>query len=1208
MTRLSTKTAKVARSRSIKRRVRLAMGMQMVLLAIGSAAFLWTQHQLRDSRAWTTHTHEVIALIEQLRADTFVQVAGLRAYGFSGNQEYLDQQLAGRVRYSELIKRIIAKTRDNPSQQVRAAKMVNLLQDWRDKVVEPALEASEDAASPAIVGSHTTNQMADIILRQGSQLMAEMLEEERRLLAEQLARTERMADRMIGMIIVILALGLMLGLMMMGSVQAMISDPLSELSGLARRLAKEGKGDVPYRHRGDEIGTLARSLEDMRQSVQGQLQDKWVEERTTDAVRRLQGCESLEKFGEELLRVLCTDLNAGYGLAFRWNDHEDALQWCAGYGMAGPERGQLLFKSGEGLIGQAMQVREPIKLDTVPEGYRQVVSGLGAAPPQSLVIMPFVARGEVVAVVELGLLEAMNASQANLLDSLRTPVALAWDALARALRTRSLLKESQTQAEELKTSEEALRVQQEELRATNEALTNRSQQLEAQGKQLKSSEESLRAQAEELRVSNAALEEKSEALQARQSELEQARKALEQKANELEQASQYKSEFLANMSHELRTPLNSMLILSKTLAENPDGRLSQDEIESAQVINDSGNSLLTLINDILDLSKVEAGKLQFHWEEVSLADLFRQLEQRFAPVAQERGLEFVLTQNQGLPDSIISDAQRLTQVITNLLSNAFKFTQQGKVGLLAEPIDGGIVLRVSDSGIGIAPEKLDLVFHAFEQAESGTSRRFGGTGLGLSIVSGMTQQLGGAVRVESELHKGSVFSVYLPLRPEQGIPAGVHAKQRSQESNAPESPTKSVTEASPVVPGTGETGSAVASSLVIAPASAEPTVLVVEDDPQFAKLLCSIATEKGLSVQHASSGAQARDIIERYQIVAALLDIGLPDMDGWDLLAQIRATPALAKVPVHVISGRRKAGDEASKGASSYLTKPVGKDQILAALDQLGMAASAPDRRVLLVMPEKEQADGLATLLRQASLQVVVANEQQEAQRLLGEESFNSLVVSPDLQNPPTSEFLAQAGGPEALPPVLVYSSRPLQGDESLALREHSDSIIVEGARSKERLLDEVNLFLHSVKPPAGIAVQGTRAATGVGGAYNFPGKTVLVVDDDMRNTFALSKALRAHGLSVLMAQDGQKALKQLESGAEIDIVLMDIMMPGMDGYQATRRIRQNPDWQELPVIAVTAKAMGGDREKCLAAGANDYCSKPIDIDRLLSQMQVWLS
>ena len=1192
-------------SLAVRGKLGAVFAVQLALLTGGSLAVLLALDGMGDARRWTEHTHRVIGHIESIRTEAVEQQSGLRGYIITAQTRFLEPYRSGVVEFESIASRLRLLIQDNPAQLDRFARLTTLMSEWQTEVAARDIASMDRPETRALaaqsVGSGAGKRRIDAIKK----LCDEMIRVEQALLVKRGNTVTRIEHVLLGLILSLLAMGWITGLYAVALINRVLGVPLRQLADLVPRLTTGEAVEVPHVGRSDEVGTLAKAFESLRDTSAEQRRADWVREQSSAIVGALQHADSDEGFGLTLLSRLCPALEAGYGLAYRWNEQAAQLEWCAAYGLPDESATRRRFRLGEGLVGQAMVERRVIHIAPVPEGYLQIVSGLGAARPAGVLFAPMTARGETVAVLEIGLLGEAKRSHRELLDQVLVTTGLAWNSLSRSVRTRELLEQSRAMTEELRSREESLRAAGEELRAANEALRARGELLEDQGRRLRVSEEELRAQAEELRITNSALEEKTIALRQRQDELEAARVDLERKASDLEQASRYKSEFLANMSHELRTPLNSMLILSKMLAENADGNLDAEQVESARVMHDSGRSLLNLINDILDLSKVEAGKMALVIDPVNVIDCLQSLLDRFRPLAGDRGLEFVMRVEPGTPETLQTDGARLVQILSNLLSNAFKFTHAGTIELAASPAQiggaAGVAMSVRDSGIGIPADQLERVFQAFEQADSSTSRRYGGTGLGLSIVSGMTTLLGGEVKVSSLQGKGSTFTVVLPVEPRPGSPT------QAQVLSARVSPATSIA-AKDTAPTRGVQGEAQSAS------GGSPALLIVEDDATFARVLADIAVRRGLEVLIAGSGREALRVARERPLFGVLLDIGLPDITGWEVLEQLKADPRTAAVPVHVISGGEERERGRELGAVGFLHKPVEREAVLEALERVGAGTAPRRRRLLVIVSDAESRADIRTTLAREDAHIVEAGSGTEGLARLAEEPFDGLVLDPDLSDMTDHEFFARvAGAGTALPPVVIHSRRELSAEETVRLREHAGSIVIQGARSTERLLDEVHLFLHSLgQSTATTSSVASAPANSPPAAGSLAGKTVLVVDDDMRNVFALSKALRTRGLNVVMAQDGHKALAQLEArangdaAAPINAVLMDIMMPGMDGYETIRRIRAVPQWQRLPIIAVTAKAMKGDREKCLEAGANDYCPKPIDLEQLISLLQVW--
>jgi CheY-like chemotaxis protein len=788
-----------------------------------------------------------------------------------------------------------------------------------------------------------------------------------------------------------------------------------------------------------------------------------------------------------------------------------------------------------------------------------------------------------------------------LLTELLPLIALTQENLSRAINTQELLERSQQQADDLRASELLMRQQKEVLRQSNEALHIKTLELEEQSQRLTVSEEELRVQAEELQASNEELRDKTDSLNRQREVLEDLQLDTEHKAEELARASQYKSDFLANMSHELRTPLNSLLILSRSLADNDTGNLDAEQIESARIIHDAGSNLLRLINDILDLSKIEAGKMELVIDDLPLADFERRLRRTFSHVAQEKKLDFDVTIDADIPAVLRTDGARLEQVANNLVGNAFKFTVSGGVSIrigrpdaalaLSEKFAGQplVAISVADTGIGIPAEKFQHIFHAFEQVDASTSRQYGGTGLGLAICLRIAELLGGDIVLESETGKGSTFTVVLPERPPQlgatpgdSTPAApwTPAPQPQLPSLRPEAIED---DRHRLVPG-------------------QTTILVIEDDPAFARILTDMIHRKGYLVLAAADGETGLALAHEYAPTGILLDVMLPGMDGWTVIERLKADEATRHLPVHFISASGDASRGREMGAVGFLTKPVSREAIGAAFERLLHFAEGRTRHLLIVDDDRDSRTAVRTMLQRDDLEIDEAESGEDALQKAGQTRYDCIVLDLGLPGMSGVEMLQQmADSDGGVPPVVIYSGRELDREENRKLRQYTDSIVVKGARSPERLLDEVSLFLHSIQH------NGRRASAKKPVGDELKGHSVLLVDDDMRNLFALSKVLRGWGMLPTMAQDGEKALKTLAESPPPDIVLMDIMMPGMDGYETIRAIRAQPAFAELPIIALTAKAMRGDREKCIEAGASDYLSKPIDIDKLGSMIRVWL-
>lgn len=864
------------------------------------------------------------------------------------------------------------------------------------------------------------------------------------------------------------------------------------------------------------------------------------------------------------------------------------------------------FNPGEGLIGQVALGKKAIVFNEVPEGYMHISSGIGSTVPRSLLIQPVLFEDEVKGVVELGFVSEISETKAAFIRNVMSSIGIAVNTAQARVRLKNLVDQTRRQAEELES-------QHEELRAMNEELIRKTHQLQA-------SEEELTVQQEELRQMNAELEERAEMLEERNRTIEKNKEAIDLKARELEQTGRYKSEFLANMSHELRTPLNSILILAKILKENKQENLNADQIKYAGVIHNAGSDLLTLINDILDLSKIESGKLELAIERVNLKELKDDMISLFAEVANSKRINFSYRIDADVPDSIISDKLRIEQVLKNLLSNAFKFTPENghvtvfvnKAGpemvytnkaLYSAP--GVIAFKVKDTGIGISEDQQKVIFEAFKQADGSTSRKYGGTGLGLSISRELTHLLQGEIKVESNFKQGSTFTLFLPLET-----AGLEELPLEQDNQADLDLTQS-----------GDEKTLMKSDSKISNLSSVGDVhslLIIEDDEIFAGVLKEYAIERNFTPLIANQGDIGLQMAREYQPDAIVLDIMLPVMDGWTVLKRLKEDIRTKDIPVHLMSSGDAAKSKVRKeGAVGFLQKPVDKEHLAEVFDSLiGSQDESTLRKVLVVEDQEVVSEDLTKELSARNIAVKQAFNGKEALDILEKDiHFDCIIL--DLRLPDISgiDLLKKIKEDEALAgiPVVINTAMELDKESMHTVMKYTNAMVLKGNKSNHRLLDEVNLFMNKIKtgtPPRSGSSLTEKPLKKNNSTMEkaLKGKYVLIVDDDMRNIFALSSALQNFELKIEIANNGKEALQQLEAHPEINIVLMDLMMPEMDGYEAIMEIRKQRKYRDLPIIALTAKAMKNDREKCIEAGANDYISKPLDINKLLSMVRVWVS
>ncbi|MGZ9046317.1 MAG: response regulator, partial [Telluria sp.] len=856
------------------------------------------------------------------------------------------------------------------------------------------------------------------------------------------------------------------------------------------------------------------------------------------------------------------------------------------------EQREQTFGTTETLVGQAASENRLLSLDDVPANYVKIASGLGSGAPRHLLVSPFANEGMVNGVIEIGFLHPARNRHSEFLRLAGESIGAAVAAALYRQRLQDALAETQQLNEELQ-------VQQEELRTANE-------ELEEQSRVLEESQTSLENQQAELEQTNDQLAEQALHLDQKNSALTLAQDELRARALELERASRYKSEFLANMSHELRTPLNSSLILAKLLSDNTPGNLSDEQVRFAKTIYSAGNDLLQLINDILDISKVEAGKLDLVLEEVPLRRTVENLGMVFEPLAAQKKLDFKVEVDANVPGTISTDRQRLEQVLKNLLSNAVKFTDAGAVSMhVTSGADGAVNFSVTDSGIGIAQDQHERIFDAFHQADGTTSRRFGGTGLGLSISRDLTGLLGGTLSVESTPGKGSSFTLSLPRN---GAVASVPQPAALAPTAAPEAPRSAATAATAAAAAEAPPLPSFPDDRDTPVALGGRTVLVIEDDPEFAAILFQLAHDMEYRCLVALNAEEGLRIAQEQSPDAILLDMRLPDRSGLSVLQLLKERPDTRHIPVHVVSSVDNGGEALHLGAIGYALKPTSREQLEQVFRKLEEKFTQKIKRILLVEDDERQRESVVSLIADDDVRIDAVGSGGEAMELLKSEIFDCMIIDLKLPDMQGNELLERMSQEDicSFPPVIVYTGRNLTRAEEANLMKYSRSIIIKGARSPERLLDEVTLFLHKVESQLSSERQ-TMLRTVRSRDRVFEGRTILLVDDDVRNVFALTSALEQRGANVEIGRNGFEALAKLDEVPGIDLVLMDVMMPGMDGLEATRRIRADGRFDRLPIIAVTAKAMKDDQEQCIAAGANDYLAKPIDLNRLYSLLRVWM-
>ena len=1136
-----------------------------VPLAVGvvsSLVFVAIIVYLINVLTWVEHSERVIGDANEVSKLSAEMETGMRGFLITKDEQFLTPYKSAAPRIEAELENLIDEVSDNPPQAARLRKIFSAQKLWEQYALEVIDARRNDRDYLTLTRSGRGRALTDEVRRQ----FATFLEIEEKLLVERNLSAKATTRWSVGLFLVFsLTLAALLAYLGRRELLALSSSYSKAMAQQAAHTAL---------------------LENQA----------WLRDGQSALAEAMAGHHAMGALAQATLEEVTRHLG-GLVAAMYVRDDGGALRRVATYGFAEAWSGQSqVFQPGESLVGQAVREGRLLALDTLPADYIKVSSGLGRAAPVQLLIAPFRNEGAIAGVLEIGFLQATSARDLAYLEL----VGAAIGAAVAAARYRQRLQESLSETQQLN---EELQVQQEELRTANE-------ELEEQSRALEESQSNLENQQAELEQTNDQLAEQAINLDARNVALNEAQTQLRQRAADLERASRYKSEFLANMSHELRTPLNSSLILAKLLSDNSKGNLSDEQVKFAQTIYSAGNDLLHLINDILDISKVEAGKLELVLESLAVRRMAESLAMTFEPLAMQKKLQFQVQVEPSVPATVWSDRQRLEQVLKNLLSNAIKFTETGRVALTVSSTPGGpLRFVVEDSGIGIATEQQAKIFDAFHQADGTTSRRFGGTGLGLSISRDLAALLGGEISVTSTPGQGSVFTLVLPRTcpapvDDAAAPAAALAVEAAPRPLAPVvSPAAVIVPLVPVLD-----SASFADDRQRAAAAHERSVLVIEDDPAFADILYKLAREMRYRCLVGLTGAEGLQLASDYLPDAILLDMRLPDRSGLSVLQLLKDNPATRHIPVHVVSSNDNGGEALTLGAIGYATKPTTREELEQVFLKLEGKFTQKIKRILLVEDDDRQRESVVALIADSDVEIAAVGSGEEALSLLRSEVFDCMIIDLKLPDMQGNELLEKMSGEQlpSFPPVIVYTGRNLTRAEESELLKYSRSIIIKGARSPERLLDEVTLFLHKVEAKLSTERQ-SMLQTVRGRDRVFEGRTILLVDDDMRNLFALTAALEQRGAKVEIGRNGFEAIAKLDAVANIDVVLMDIMMPGMDGLEAMRRIRADGRFDRLPMIAITAKAMKDDQEQCLAAGASDYLAKPIDLNRLYSLLRVWM-
>ncbi|WP_085639738.1 MULTISPECIES: response regulator [unclassified Pseudomonas] len=1110
---------------------------------------------------WVEHTDRVINNANEAVKLTVDLETGMRGFLLSGDEHFLDPYETAKPRIAVALGTLLELTADNPVQTDRIRRLQALQAEWATYAQSMIDLQRSSGDYRAAVKAGRGKRLTDEIRKQ----FEDVIDTEQQLRTARNEDVRRTTIWSISLYILFVA----------------------AISGL---LAYVGRRDLLNLSQ-----NYGANLDAQQASAQRLERQAWLRSGQSELAEQVLGQLTLNLLGRNILQFCAQYLGVAVAALYVREEH-GGLKRVATYGFSRDQEAQeQSIYSDEGIVGQAAQQGRLIRLEPVPSDYFKVSSGLGEGVPSSVLVVPTSDDDRVNGVVELGFLRPLNERDVELLELIAGNIGISIEAARYRQRLQEVLAETQQLNEELQ-------VQQEELKTANEELEEQSRILKESQAHLETQQVELEQTNEQLAEQTQILAEQRDAMDLKNTELNQAQAQLEERAEELQRSSKYKSEFLANMSHELRTPLNSSLILAKLLAENPQENLSAEQVKFAESIYSAGNDLLNLINDILDIAKVEAGKLEVVADSTSVERLAEGLRGVFEPLAADKRLAFDVVVQPDAPQTLFTDRQRLEQVVKNLLSNAVKFTEQGSVSLtIAGQPNDGVAFIVRDTGIGIAANQQESIFEAFHQADGTTNRKYGGTGLGLSISRDLAALLGGFISVSSAPGRGSVFTLVVPQ----------HYRQNSETPAVPVNFNPVSIEPAEAAP---EPASPPSMDLPRfnddrdkAPFDSR-SILVVEDEPNFANILYDLAHELGYRCLVAHGADEGYDLAREFLPDAILLDMRLPDHSGLTVLQRLKEHPETRHIPVHVISVEDRVEAAMHMGAIGYAVKPTTRDELKDVFARLEAKLTQKVKHVLLVEDDDLQRESIARLIGDEDIEITAVGLAQDALELLRTTVFDCMVIDLKLPDMLGNDLLKRMSTEDirSFPPVIVYTGRNLTRDEEADLRKYSRSIIIKGARSPERLLDEVTLFLHKVESQLSHERQ-KMLKTARSRDKVFEGRKVLLVDDDVRNIFALTSALEHKGAVVVIGRNGREAIERLNEIEDIDLVLMDVMMPEMDGFEATMEIRKDPRWRKLPIIAVTAKAMKDDQERCLQAGANDYLAKPIDLDRLFSLIRVWL-
>lgn len=1186
---------------TMKRNLQRGFGLSLLVLIISSVASYISIRQLSDQAELVNHTNVVIQKAEKAFSLLKDAESGQRGYLLTGSNTFLAPFINAKNEVFGVIDTLTYLTRDNEVQQ-KNCKQLRLLFERRFNKLEQLIHQQE--AGIMIQGAQLLEGQQ--IMDNTREMIATVEGEERTLLVTRtqsftflswLTPSILLLTALSAFLITIFFYRKVLGdyevrLALQQSLEKNERETAARIEMIENIASQVSAGDYKVRvsdAEKDNLGRLGASLNKMAAALEESFEDlkkrEWLKNGLALASEQMLGEKEINALSKNVIHNLA-DYTSSIAAAM-YVCENSMFQLTASLGLEDTVKRS--FNNSEGLIGKCADEKKLLHINNLPQNDVVVSHATGNIKPQHLVVFPAIWENDVKAVVELASVEPYSNAAIEFFETVASNIGLSIESAKQNARLQLLLSETQAQSEELQ-------MQQHELEHLNA-------DLEMQAQKLQVSEEELKVQQEELLQANQELEERSSMLEEKNQMIVERNLEIQKKAEELETTTKYKSEFLANMSHELRTPLNSILLLSRLLAENNEKNLTAEQEEFARVIQNSGNGLLTLIDEILDLSKIEAGKMKVEFRDVNVVEVSNNLTSLFAPLAKEKNLSFSVHIDENVPQSIVTDSLRLEQILKNLLSNAIKFTSRGSVTMQVKKNgQNQIQFSVVDTGIGIAEDKQHLVFEAFQQADGSTRRKYGGTGLGLSISRELAKLLGGEIALQSEVKKGSTFTLTIPVT------------AKAQPTTEEETISPSLAGLKPFQPAVkvqkieASTDSQTVFDDRDNIQQGDKVILIVEDDTTFAQTLLSFAHQNNYKGLIATRGDVGVQLALQYLPTAILLDIKLPVKDGWQVMDELKNNAATRHIPVHMMSAMQAEEESLSRGAIDFIDKTLAFEKMPEVFNKIEQALQQGPNKILIIEENEKHAQALCYFLESYNINVKGTQEITEAATILKDGSADCVVLEMKVFSDNGYEALENIKNTDGLEqlPIIIFTGKSLSKGEEARIKQVADSIVVKTANSYKRILDEIDVFFQIVeennpdKPK-----KATRRLSALESVLQ--NKTVLIADDDVRNIYSLTKALEAHKMTVISATDGKDALEQLKQNPKVNLILMDMMMPEMDGYEATHAIRQMPQYRNLPILAVTAKAMYGDREKCIQAGASDYISKPIDVDQLISLLRVWL-